>query len=193
MSLARSFLLFTLALTPFTSALPFNLTASLPGSTLDGQTINAAGSAFYLGLANPGFFCPDDPGVICPNTTQTLIVGMTAMWVEVPGGQQIYITPAGALGFTQAHSTSIPPGSFQGGFTNVTVESDCAPDVTVFNWASPDGSTGGIYACPPSIETTATFQIFAKTPAFNQTNCVELDGMLPNEQTTNDFGAWQYI
>jgi hypothetical protein len=28
--------------------------------------------------------------------------------VEVPGGQQVYVAPNGALGFTQAHSASTP-------------------------------------------------------------------------------------
>jgi hypothetical protein len=52
---------------------------------------------------------------------------------------------------------------------------------------------GGIYACPnvPSY-VNATYQIYAKTPAFNQTNCVELVGLVQNEQPNDDYGAWEY-
>lgn len=34
----------------------------------------------------------------------------------VPGGQAMYVEPSGAVGFTQAHSAQIPPGSAIGGF-----------------------------------------------------------------------------
>lgn len=52
---------------------------------------------------------------------------------------------------------------------------------------------GGIYACPnvpPYVN--ATYQIYAKTPAFNQTDCIELKGLLQNEEPNNDYGAWEY-
>lgn len=62
--------------------------------------------------------------------------------VEVPGGQQIYVNVNGALGFTQAHSASIPTGAYIGGFFNLTIVSDCSTPRTVISWKSPDGSTG---------------------------------------------------
>lgn len=36
--------------------------------------------------------------------------------VNVPGGQRVYVAPTGELGFTQAHSGYIPPGSLLGPF-----------------------------------------------------------------------------
>lgn len=54
------------------------------------------------------------------------------------------------------------------------------------------GLTGGIYACPSALNGTS-YQIYAKTPAFNQTStCVQLDGLLPHYQSGGTYGAWQY-
>ena len=53
----------------------------------------------------------------------------------------------------------------------------------------------GILACPhvPSWENgTATYQIYANTPAFNQTDCITVDGLLPHYTPAGVYGAWQY-
>ncbi|TVY81938.1 putative secreted protein [Lachnellula suecica] len=194
MSLLRSILaLATTSLSLVAAANVFTLTASLPGNkTFDGQVVNAAGEAFYLGLEAPATYCPVQAEP-CPNVTGTIVSGMTALWVEVPGGQEIYVAPAGNLGFTQAHSAYVPPGSYIGGFTNITTLSDCGPAISVFNWEAANFTTGGIWACPTATNATATYQIFAKTVAFNHTNCVELAGLQPHYQSTNAFGAWEYI
>jgi hypothetical protein len=44
--------------------------------------------------------------------------------VEVPGGEQGYVSPTGAIMYTGPHSASMPGGSFVGGFTakNITIE-----------------------------------------------------------------------
>ena len=60
----------------------------------------------------------------------------------MPGGQEIYITPEGALSFTAAHSESIPPGSFVGNFYNLTITSDCSTPITVINWKAPNATEG---------------------------------------------------
>jgi hypothetical protein len=77
----RSILTLTLTYLPLIAADPFTLTASLSGSTLDGQVVNAAGEAFYLGLSAPATYCPTQVEPNCPNVTGTVIDGMTAMWV----------------------------------------------------------------------------------------------------------------
>ncbi|KUJ12676.1 uncharacterized protein LY89DRAFT_212254 [Mollisia scopiformis] len=172
------------------------LTASLPDSTLDGQPVNADGEAFSLG-GSPASYCPTEVGTACPNVTATVFAGMSALWVEVPGGQEVYVQTDGALGFTQAHSASVPPGAYIGGFSNVTVASDCHAPWDVITWNAPDGSTGGILACPEvpaGTNGTAIYQVYAKTPAFNKTNCVTLAGLLPTYLPAGSpFGAWQYI
>jgi hypothetical protein len=57
-------------------------------------------------------------------------------------------------------------------------------------------STEGILTSP-AVQSgdsgTATYQIFAKTPAFNQTNYTMLDGLLPSGTSSLLFGAWAFI
>lgn len=48
-------------------------------SPLNGQMINAAGGAFYLGLSQPSTFCP--PSTQCPAGTSTVFAGMNSLWV----------------------------------------------------------------------------------------------------------------
>lgn len=177
----------------------FNLTVYLPGSPLNGQAVQADGEAFYLGLSVLSSYCPSPsvPVQDCPNATEgTVFAGMSALWVEVPGGQQIYTTPEGELGFTIAHSESVPVGAYIGYWYNITLVSDCAPPVELLTFKAPNATEGGVLACPDVstyLNSTATYQIYALTPAFNQTNCITLDGLLPTYQPTNAFGAWEYI
>jgi hypothetical protein len=77
-------LVLTLTSLHLITADPFTLTASLSGNTLDGQIINAAGEAFYLGLSAPATYCPTQVEPNCPNVTGTVIDGMVAMWVRIP-------------------------------------------------------------------------------------------------------------
>ena len=150
-------LLALLACIDISSADLFTIKASLPGSTLDGLPVNAAGQAFWLG-GSPASYCPT---VVphCPNVTETIFAGgltelfvsvfsivpsamLTSFQVEVPGGQGVYVNVNGALGFTQAHSIYVPTGAYFGGFFNLTILSDCSPPRTVISWKSPDRSTG---------------------------------------------------
>jgi hypothetical protein len=82
MILARSFLLIAAlvnhgAATVFQTAI-FTADAA---SHFNGQVLNAAGGAFYLGLSKPGSFCPDPTQ--CPGGTTTLFAGMNALWVHI--------------------------------------------------------------------------------------------------------------
>lgn len=56
---------------------------------------------------------------------------------------------------------------------------------------------GGILACPEVLagsNGTVNYQVYAKTPAFNQTNCTTLAGLLPTYLPAGSPpGAWQYI
>jgi hypothetical protein len=71
----------------------------------------------------------------------------------VPGGQQIYVATNGALGFTEAHSSLVPPGAYIGGFFNLTIVSDCSAPWTVINWKNPDFSTGMFHPINPHMLT----------------------------------------
>ncbi|KAH7410561.1 hypothetical protein BKA64DRAFT_357478 [Cadophora sp. MPI-SDFR-AT-0126] len=193
-----SFLILAVSLFTLAAAQVFTLTTFNPNGPLNGQKIQASGQAFYLGLDRPTTYCPEINGLVCPNATETVLAGaLSAMYVNVPGGQQTYVRSAGSLGYTQAHSASVPAGAYRGGFVNVTISTDCEADVNVFTWKDPDELTEGVLACPdvPSyMENIATYQIFARTPGFNLTDCVKLEGLqatiLPEPAP---FGAWQYV
>jgi hypothetical protein len=55
----------------------------------------------------------------------------------VPGGQQIFVAPSGAIGYTAAHSMSMPVGAFVGGFTASNISSNYGPPQTILTWVTP--------------------------------------------------------
>lgn len=98
---------------------PFQLTVSNPNlPAIHGKAITAGG--LHLGIGGTtSSYCPDVVGSACPPGTITSLVagdGRASMNVMVPGGQQVYLRPDWNLGYTQAHSAYIPPGSLTTGF-----------------------------------------------------------------------------
>ena len=75
--------------------------------------------------------------------------------------------------------------------------SSCLQFLTCLWLIDADNSAEGILACPiayPSNATSVSYQVFAKTPAFNLTNCVTLSGFLATYlPSVYPYGAWQYI
>lgn len=65
----------------------------------------------------------------------------TLLDVLVPGGQRMYIRPNGALGYTQAHSGSIPTGSTVTGFTYT-------PGIKFGTFGINLPGAAGLLACP---------------------------------------------
>lgn len=96
--------------------------------------------------------------------------------VEVPGGQQIYVAPNGAVGYTQAHSGVAPPGSQFEGFAVENGELSFA--------------TSGFYACVSADNSTYP-QLYASALMSNFDNCysIKLATATGNEP---GFAAWQY-
>ncbi|EAW08518.1 putative IgE binding protein [Aspergillus clavatus NRRL 1] len=93
---------------------PFEVIANAPGTPVDRLRLAASNLSFSLG-GQTTTFCPLQDG--CPPGNHTVIdASGGALDVIVPGGQRIFINPAGAVSFTQAHSTFIPPGSTLGPF-----------------------------------------------------------------------------
>ncbi|KAH6647904.1 hypothetical protein BKA67DRAFT_662649 [Truncatella angustata] len=184
-----------LAVAPLASATTYRLTVFAPSTTIDGADLDASANGFYLGLSEPSTYCPI--GAACPAVRGTLVYeGMTAMAVEVPGGQAIYVAPNGQVKYTQAHSAYMPQGSLLGGWFNKTVVSDCAPDTEVLDFLATDGSNrGGLMLCPGTqgfMEGTgASYQLYANTPRFNATNCLQTVGLIQHGSAVT-FGAWQY-
>lgn len=104
--------------------------------------------------------------------------------MEVPGGQLVYVEADGALGFTQAHSASIPDGAVVSTFTLTQGLS--------FGELGFSGLGGaGFIACPNATTGTFPYQIFADIPGAGGTNCLGFDPLTTNY--TGGPGAWQYI
>jgi hypothetical protein len=61
------------------TATVFSLTVFDGQSHLNGQVVNAAGGVFYIGLSEPGTFCP--PSTNCPGGKSTLFGGLDSLWV----------------------------------------------------------------------------------------------------------------
>jgi hypothetical protein len=64
------------------TATVFSLTVFDGQSHLNGQVVNAAGGVFYIGLSEPGTFCP--PSTNCPGGKSTLFGGLDSLWVYNP-------------------------------------------------------------------------------------------------------------
>ncbi|XHF98387.1 hypothetical protein AWENTII_001940 [Aspergillus wentii] len=86
---------------------PFGVMSSRSASPIHLLPMTASAQSFWLG-GETASYCPLKTG--CPPGKETVFApGGTGLNVEVPGGQQVYINPDGALSFTQAHSAYIPP------------------------------------------------------------------------------------
>ena len=83
--------------------------------------LTARGGKFYLGGGPPSSYCPvAQVGDACPSGNTTTLVGgqgTLSMGVIVPGGQEAYVAPDGALSYTVAHSAYVPEGSIRDQFS----------------------------------------------------------------------------
>ncbi|EGD93305.1 secreted protein [Trichophyton mentagrophytes] len=164
------------------------VTARHPGrENVDKLPMQAAGRAFWLG-GSPATYCPEIVGDNCPPGNATVILGLNSLSVLVPGGQQMYVEPSGKLGFTQAHSASIPPGSHVGGFAYKPLNKKSG-SFYFGGW----GATA-LMACP--VPDSKYYQVFANiknamVPGGDVKKCVEFVGVAKEYKGTTP-AAWQY-
>lgn len=107
------------------------------------------------------------------------------MYTTVPGGQIVYVETNGAIGFSQAHSSSIPEGSYVSGFTYTP--SDTAGVPGRFNFNGGPGSKGWT-ACP---QADGTYKIFARLEGL--VFLPECNAFEPFANAYAGARAWQYI
>lgn len=175
-----------------------SLTVYCPFTGIDGSALNAMGNGFFTGTSGPATYCPTEVGGDCPPVQGTLVdVAMSAMSVEVPGGQNIYVAPDGEVKYTSAHSSFMPFGSYPSGWYNKTAVSDCAPTTEIIDFLTTDGSNvGGLFLCPTIPDylsgTGASYQLYAKTPDFTLTNCEPAVGLVQHMSSAT-LGCWQYM
>ena len=182
------------------------LVVALESGYFSSAFVQAAGLVFRIGGGAPETYCPDfvAQSVGCPPGQETvwtcasgfcdlvccsdfllshltinpqfLAFANSCQTVEVPGGQQIYVAPNGAVGYTQAHSGVAPPGSQFEGFAVENGELSFA--------------TSGFYACVSADNSTYP-QLYASALMSNYDNCysIKLATATGNEP---GFAAWQY-
>ncbi|KAI1383085.1 uncharacterized protein F4822DRAFT_440768 [Hypoxylon trugodes] len=156
------------------STLPMALSVSIPRAIPTGSWLISIESRYPLYLfdiiqANNGGFwynkapssnCPDEvEGLDCSKYpgTQTAFIegsvnGTVSLDVAVPGGQQVYVAPDGALSYTTPHSAALPEGAITTGFHRYRSETFGAPIMLSFAGKS-------IVACP-SPESKDVYQIY---------------------------------
>ncbi|CAK7222061.1 hypothetical protein SCUCBS95973_004713 [Sporothrix curviconia] len=176
-------------LTPLAAGTPFTLSVSNPANTaVDGLAVNACNLTWNLGVETCSY-CPDS-GVECPVGNTTVISAgadgssMTGMDVVVPGGQTVYLDSTGAVGYTQAHSASIPDGATQGGLVAYSGGGFVNLNSGGYGWA----------ACPPTSQAGGSgYTLFAVSAANKDTlaSCTPIN-LKVNVQPEGTVGAWEY-
>jgi hypothetical protein len=149
--------------------------------------LEARGERFYLfGAADT--YCPSPP-VDCSqfdNSTALLFYGgFLTMDAEVPGGQQVYVMTTGELGFTQAHSASVPEGADLSSFN---YDPNAVQSANLGRLSTTAFGAAGFMACQ---NTEQQWQVFAAIPGKDATNCLGFDA-LTVVRSTSEPAAWQY-
>jgi len=180
--------------TPFTAPAteptgPFQVYGYRQGYDVVHQFWNAEGQKFYLG-GSPSTYCPSNIQNLtgCPPGDATVFSGLDELYVEVPGGQQVYVDITGYVGYTQAHSDFYPPGAFLGLFTYFQ------PSYEQYGYLSTDAfGAQGFMACPTPYGTYQIFAAFvnATVPLGNISACIGFDAVTAPYSGTGD-AAWQY-
>ena len=123
------------------------------------------------------------------------------------GGQDLYIDFDGALLITVQNSHSIPRGAYWECLDATTAELDgvspcpatdplynCTPPSGFFNFKALDalvGSEGRVRACLNQYSANVK-NLYAVTPHFNRTDCVELTGLGIHNYTGPNPPVWAY-
>lgn len=108
----------------------------------------------------------------------------------VPGGQRMFVNTTGAVGYTVAHSGSIPDGALTDGFEYLP-----GPDHGSYGFSGFDAQN--YMACPDSAD-GENFQVFADisnadVPTGNRDDCVKFDARVEAKAPGGDPAAWQYF
>ncbi|KAB8076929.1 hypothetical protein BDV29DRAFT_73087 [Aspergillus leporis] len=163
---------------------PFGVMAGRSASPIHLLAMNAAGQKFWLGGETTSY-CPLPEG--CPAGTSTVFSpGGYGLNVMVPGGQQVYVDPSGALSFTQAHSAYIPDGSARGPFNYEPGEN--FGHYTFNGWGA-----SGFMACPTEDNRWQVFAAIqnATVPKGDVNECLGFSAIAPTADQS--AAAWQYI
>lgn len=142
----------------------------------------------------------------CYTSSLDSATNITFKSVEVPGGQNLYVNQDGSLGITTQHEEDdYPAGSYKSyqGWTWTALEfsepaaSQCPTEYTAVNCDPPSGywsfslpgsPSAGVKACPVN----SVVALYAPTPDFNRTDCVDLVGLGTHNYTGPNPPVWAY-
>lgn len=166
----------------------FGVISSRSASPIHLLPLTARGNKFYLGGGPPSSYCPVESvgAANCPPGNTTVLAGgdqTLSLGVVVPGGQQVYVAPDGALSYTTAHSAAIPEGSEQTGFSRTAPTNGNA-----FGYLNFDT---GFVACPAANVTADGYQVFGQV-ASGATFGDDCLGFSALTVAVDQPGAWQY-
>ncbi|KAL8740057.1 MAG: hypothetical protein Q9190_007197 [Brigantiaea leucoxantha] len=177
------------------TAVSFSLIAARSTSPIHLRAINASDYGFYIGQSTSSY-CPFQIQT-CPPGNQTVITisnGSAIMDVEVPGGQQVYVSMTGALSYTPPHSTWIPPNSTTIGFEYTPPDSNFTLGAFSFHG---DGANGFL-ACPFEAEggPKGVWRVYADVKGVSDVGIRKRADCLPFAALTTKFrgtvAAWEY-
>ncbi|KAK6523998.1 hypothetical protein TWF694_005666 [Orbilia ellipsospora] len=172
----------------------YSFLALRSASPIHFQSWNANSGNIWLGKPTAKY-CPVAPAQ-CPKGTGTSFYVDNQYWTAsmntvVPGGQQLYIDPHGALAYTQAHSASIPSGSLTTGF-----QVKQSGGLWYFSHCE-----GGFLACPLKKGTTGPWKIFidgkrvlkdSDVPTKCKKDCLGFDAA-GSRGDAGPLAVWQFI
>ncbi|PLN83594.1 hypothetical protein BDW42DRAFT_64693 [Aspergillus taichungensis] len=180
----------------------FTVIAARSASPIHYLTLTASDGHFWLG-GRSSTYCPefvaknDD----CPPGKETAISGDHSLNAMVPGSQQIYVSPAGALSFTPPHaSSSIPAGSSTGPFVYTPPAVQGSTNGTgLGRWSYEGQGAHGFMACPTAAknETVPRWQVFAAlknatVPGGQRERCLGFAAMAVVREEKGAT-AWEYL
>lgn len=162
----------------------FTVISARSASPVHLQPLTARGGKFYLGGGPPSSYCPvEQVGSACPPGNTTVLAGgdkTLSLGVIVPGGQQVYVAPDGALSYTVAHSAYIPTGSVVDEFSR-----EAPSGGNIFGYLNFET---GFVACPAGEGNG--YQVFGQVDG--ATFAPECLGFNALAVATDAPGAWQY-
>ncbi|CAG8960736.1 hypothetical protein HYFRA_00002272 [Hymenoscyphus fraxineus] len=170
----------------------FTLGVWNPMNAWTGKTVNAVAGGFFVGKRANTTSCPTAvEGLDCalfPGNQTVLTTGGEGtlfLSVAVPGGQQVYVAPSGALGYTPPHTTSKPEGSIVDGFLRYQSQAGGAPIPLSFQ-------DRAFKACPVANE-EGVFQIYAQSVGNPEDGSHEDECVYVQLRTyPGSINAWQY-
>ncbi|KAK3724378.1 hypothetical protein LTR37_001002 [Vermiconidia calcicola] len=157
----------------------YGIIAARSASPIHLAPVAANGQRLWIGKKTASY-CPDVVGDSCPRGRKTTFAGGDG---TLGSGQQVYIDPAsGAIGYTQAHSASMPEGAITTGWT---LDEDSNPSFGTLDWKR------GLLACSTKGDSSkGPWQIYANLKRIDfGPECLGFSALAAN---VTKASAWQY-